>query len=310
MKLSPRHLVWVNLALLTVVAYLAAAAVSRAVAARLVPPPVVRLSPPPPPIAKPPKRPLAAYAAISTRDIFNPAKPAEEARIEAPPPPTKLNLKLWGVSIHSQGRSHCVIEDLSTRKQEVYRIGDTVPGPAVVKAIEWERVILDRGGFEEILELAQPAGTSGFATSGAARPVLTASLPPPATDAAVTGSSGGAAVSVNPRIQQVSENEYHIDRAEVEQQLDNMNQLFTQIRAVPHFDGGKSTGFRLFAIRQGSVFDQLGLRNGDIIQSINGQELTDPAKALAVFQQLRDATEIKVSGVRNKQPFETVYRIR
>jgi general secretion pathway protein C len=310
MKLTPRHLVWINLLLLTAVAYLAAAAVSKAIAARLVPPPAVRLKPPPTPIAKPPKRPLAAYAAITTRDIFNPAKPVEEVKVEAPPPPTKLNLKLWGVSIHSKGRSHCVIEDLSTRKQEVYRIGDTVPGPAVVKAIEWERVVLDRGGFEEVLELAQPSGASGVAGMGAARPVLTASLPPAATDAAVTGASGNSPAVTNPRIQQVSENEYHIDRAEVEQQLDNMNQLFTQIRAVPHFDGGKSTGFRLFAIRQGSVFDQLGLRNGDIIQSINGQELTDPAKALAVFQQLRDASEIKVAGVRNKQPFETVYRIR
>lgn len=308
MKLSPRHLVWVNVLLLTVVAYLAAAAVSKVVAARLTPPPVVRLKPPPPPIAKPPKRPLAAYAAISSRDIFNPAKPVEEVKVEAPPPPTKLNLKLWGVSIHSQGHSHCVIEDLTTRKQDVYRIGDTVPGPAVVKQIEWERVVLDRGGFEEILELAQPS-VGGPSGPGLGR-TITASLPPPVTDAATIAAVSGTSPPSNPRIQQVSENEYHIDRAEVDQQLDNMNQLFTQIRAVPHFDGGKSTGFRLFAIRQGSIFDQLGLRNGDIIQSINGQELSDPAKALTLFQELRNASEIKVSGVRNKQPFETVYRIR
>lgn len=308
MKLSSRHLVWVNLLLLTLVAYLAAASVSRVVAGYLTPAPVVRLRPPPPPIAKPPKRPLAAYAAISTRDIFNPSKPVEEVKVEAPPPPTKLNLKLWGVSIHSQGRSHCVIEDLTTRKQEVYRIGDTVPGPAVVKQIEWERVILERGGFEEILELAQPAG--GGPTGPGIGRTVTASLPRPVTDVAAATTSFGASPPSNPRIQQVSENEYHIDRAEVDQQLDNLNQLFTQVRAVPHFDGGKSTGFRLFAIRQGSIFDQLGLRNGDVIQSINGQELSDPAKALTLFQELRDASEVKVSGVRNKQPFEIVYRIR
>ena len=40
---------------------------------------------------------------------------------------------------------------------------------------------------------------------------------------------------------------------------------FSRIRAVPHFEGGQSTGFRLFAIRQGSLFDKIGLKNGDIL---------------------------------------------
>lgn len=305
MKLSPRHLVWVNFALLTVVAYLGASAVSTAIAARFAPAPEVRLKPPPPPIAKPPKRPLAAYAAISTRDIFNPPKPIEEVKVEAPPPPTKLNLKLWGVSLHTRGPSYCVIEDLASHKQEVYRVGDRVPGEAVVKQISWDHVILDRGGFDEVLEIAQPAGSlPGRVPSSGPRVIINASFPSTGVDPMAP------AVAPNPHIQQVAESEFHIDRTEVDRQLDNMNLLLTQMRAVPHFENGLSTGFRLFAIRQGSVFEQLGLRNGDIIQSINGQDLSDPAKALALFQELRNASEIKVNGIRNKQPFETVYRIR
>lgn len=298
---------WVNFALLTLAAYLAASAVGAAIAARLAVPPEVRLKPPPPPIPKPAKRPLSAYAAISARDIFNPAKPVEEAKVEPPPPPTKLNLKLWGVSLHSRGQSYCVIEDLASHKQEVYRIGDQVPGAARVKQIKWDHVVLDRGGFEEILEIAQPGGglsPGSLTTAGAQRVIVNASFPSTVPDPMAPS------VAPNPHVQQVAENEYHIDRAEVDRQLDNMNQLLTQMRAVPHFENGKSTGFRLFAIRQGSIFEQLGLRNGDIIQSINGQDLSDPAKALALFQELRNTSEIKVAGVRNKQAFETVYRIR
>ncbi len=307
MKLSPRHLVWVNFALLTLAAYLAASAVSAAIAARLAVPPEVRLKPPPPPIPKPAKRPLGAYAAINARDIFNPPKPVEEVKIEAPPPPTKLNLKLWGVSLHSRGKSYCVIEDLASRKQEVYRIGDQVPGSATVKQIKWDHVVLDRGGFEEILEIAQPSGgplPSSVPGPAGQRVIVNASFPSTAPDPLAP------TVAPNPHIQQVAENEYHIDRAEVDRQLDNMNQLLTQMRAVPHFENGKSTGFRLFAIRQGSIFEQLGLRNGDVIQTINGQDLSDPAKALALFQELRNTSEIKIAGIRNKQPFETFYRIR
>jgi general secretion pathway protein C len=311
MKFSPRYLVWVNLVLLALVAYLAASTVSTAVAARLTPPPEVNLKPPPPPISKVSKRPASYYAAIHTRDIFNPARVVEEKPVVVVPA-TKLDLKLWGVSVHSAGKSHCVIEDLKTHKQDVYRLGESVPGPATVKAIEWARVVLDRGGgVEEILEIQQPSA-GGIGGGPGRGPGALAALPPAAVPAAdpVPNINTGSPANTNPRIQQVSDNEYHIDRAEVDQQLDNMNQLFTQIRAVPHFDGGKSTGFRLFAIRQGSVFDQLGMRNGDIIQSINGQDISDPAKALALFQELRNVGQINVTGVRNKQPFSTSYIVK
>ena len=290
MKISPRHLVWVNLALLALVAYCGASTVSTAIAARLTPSPDVHLSPPPPPLAREPKRPASYYASIQGRDIFNSAKPEPEKPKE-PPKPTELKLKLWGVVVHTDGSSYCVIEDLTTRKQDLYRISDTVAGSAVVKQIEWDRVILDRDGKDEILELSPPQGG----------PVPAGNVParvPPA------GAAPGAAAgqpSQNTHIRQVNESQYQIDRSEVDSALDNMNQLFTQIRAVPHFEGGKSVGFRLFAIRQNSIFDLIGLKNGDVIQRINGADLSDPAKALALFQQLRNEQNINVDILRNKE---------
>ncbi len=313
MKFSPRHLVWVNLVLLALVAYLAASTVSTAIAAKLTPPPEVHLKPPPPPISKVPRRPATFYASITNRDVFNPARPPEPVEARAEPAPTKLDLKLWGVSIHSQGHSLCVIEDLKTRKQDVYGIGSRVVGNATVKAIEWERVVLDRGGgLEETLEIERPGGGMGGGSRAVAGlPVIPqpAAVPPMDSNAGYAA-PGVSPAATNPHIQQVGEGEYHIDRTEVDQQLDNMNQLFTQVRAVPHFESGKSIGFRLFAIRQGSIFDQIGLRNGDIIQNVNGQELSDPAQAMAVFQNLRNAGDITVNGTRNKQPFTQTYRIR
>ena len=101
-----------------------------------------------------------------------------------------------------------------------------------------------------------------------------------------------------------------IDKAEVNSALDNMNQLFTQIRAVPHFQGGESTGFRLFAIRQNSIFDRIGLRNGDIIHSVNGNDISDPAKAMAMFQQLRNQSQYTVNITRNKEQKTLSYNMR
>lgn len=313
MKFSLRHLVWVNLVLLALVAYWGASTVSTAVAARMIPPPVVRIKPPPPPLAADDRHPASHYVdKIVGRDIMNPEKPPV-AETPPPLPEKELNLKLWGVTLHSDGDSHCIIEDLASKKSDVFRVGDTVSGAAIVKAIEWEKVILDQGGREKYIELAQPGG----AAAGAGRPTsASAAVPPPPPPPAPPGATipgdqnqtaGGAAG--NPNVQQIGENQYRIERAEVDQQLDNMAQLFTQIRAVPHFDGGQSTGFRLFAIRQNSIFDQIGLRNGDIIEEINGNKISDPSKALALLQELRNVESLQVKGTRNKQPLDISYTI-
>ncbi len=286
MKIAPRHFVWINLVLLALIAYWGASTVSTAAAAKLTVPPQVHLAPPPPPIAHEPKRPASYYSSINTRDIFNSTKPEPEKPPE-PPKPTELKLKLWGVAVHADGSSYCIIEDLTTHKQDLYRINDKVAGTATVKSVEWDRVILDRDGRDEILDLVT--------AQGAPHPVPAAAPAPNP--------------SANPHIQQVADNQYNIDRSEVDAALDNMNQLFTQIRAVPHFEGGKSTGFRLFAIRQNSIFDNIGLKNGDIIQSINGSELNDPTGALALFQGLRNARQLSVQVLRNKETVTLQYNI-
>lgn len=294
MSFSPRYLVAANLVLLALAAYSASAIVGTALAAKLVPPLEVDISPPPPPIPQEPAKPEAYYEIIHKRDIFNSAKPPPPAPAAAQPPPTTpLKLKLWGVALHQHNKSYCIIEDEPKRKQDLYHVGDEVPGGAKVKAIEWHRVVLTRNGQDEVLEInsAQVPG-----------PVAAAPRPGgiPVTRPAVA----------DEHIQMTGENEFLIDRSEVDNALENMSQLFTQIRAVPHFEGGRSTGFRLFAIRTGSLFDKIGLKNGDIIQRVNGSDMNDPSKALELLQALRNEQHLTVDVIRNRQPQTLSYQFR
>jgi len=293
MSFSPRYLVVVNLLLLALAAYSASSIVGTALAARLVPPPEVELSRPPDPLVQEPAKPANHYALIHKRDIFNSAKPTAAPVAEAAPAEvTQLKLKLWGTAVFDTGGSFSIIEDLGARKQGVYGINATVPGNATVKAIEWDKVVLVHNGKDEILELEKPAATAGLGKSQTA-----AAARAPAAPGAGTGAG----------IQQTAENEYVVPRAEVDSALENMSQLFTQIRAVPHFEGGQSVGFRLFAIRRGSLFDRIGLKNGDIIRSINGNEMNDPSKAVSLLQELRDASNLDVDITRNQQPQKLTY---
>lgn len=294
MAFSPRYLVVVNLILLALAAYSASAIVGTALAARYIQPPEVDISAPPAPIPEQASKPPAYYALIDTRDIFNSAKPQAEAAPVETPAPTELRLKLWGVALQEGSDSYCVIEDEKKRTQAVYKINDEVPGGATVKAVEWNRVVLLNGGQEEVLELQDTTAPIG----GVAAMVRNIPTSQPPAAAAVTG------------VKMVSEDQFVVDRSEVDNALENMSQLFTQIRAVPHFEGGESTGFRLFAIRRGSLFDKIGLKNGDIIRNINGQPMNDPTKALALLEELRNVSDLTVQVTRNRQDKTLSYSVQ
>ncbi len=120
----------------------------------------------------------------------------------------------------------------------------------------------------------------------------------------------GAAAASGERIRKTADNKYVIDRREVERTVENMNEVFTQARAVPHFEDGKTTGFRVFAIKPGSVFEKVGLQNGDIVQRVNGVELTDPTKAMSLFTELQNEGHIALDLQRNKQSKSFSYEIR
>jgi general secretion pathway protein C len=297
MAFSPRYLVVANLILLALAAYSASAIVGTALSARLTEVPRVEISPPPPPIPEQASRPTSYYALIHERDIFNSAKPVVDAT-EAEPEPVKitdLRLKLWGVALRGGENSYCIIEEEKLRQQGVYKVGAEVPGGAIVKSVEWDQVVLTVGGNDEILRLED--GMTGGTRTAPAR----------FNPAVGIGSTASAPVQ---GVEVISDTEYIVDRKEVDNALENMSQLFTQIRAVPHFEGGEATGFRLFAIRRGSLFDKIGLKNGDIIRNVNGQVMNDPTRALALLEQMRDARDLSVAVTRNRKDQTINYTVR
>lgn len=310
MILSSRYLVVVNLLLLALAAYAAAGIAGTALAARFIPSSEVALiePPPPPPLEK--AKAATHYALIHQRDIFNSVKAPEAVATPKPAEKTQLKVKLWGVAVRG-ARSHCVIEDQSARppQQQLFKIGDIVSGTAKVKAIEWDKVILDHDGVEEILELKPDPGAHAAAavasTLGATTNNMGSAAAPGAANAGKAGLPGSdIAVTV------VGDNQYEIPKAEVDKAFENLGQLFTQMRAVPHFEGGKAVGFRLFAIRSGSLFDKIGLRNGDIVKRINEIEMNDPSKALAMLEQLRNERSLSVDVTRNRQDQTLSYNVR
>jgi general secretion pathway protein C len=279
--ISPRTLLTTGqLALLGLAAFLSASTVNAWIAGRFRSRPMLTASGPPAEAAPASKRLLAYYAPITAKDVFNPPRATEpDAQSQSAP----LNAKLLGTAPGAGIDSFAIIEDGGNKIQELYRVGDKLQSRTLI-GVEWDRVVLKSGQGEEILKIVEPTGR--------------ASAP---SVAPVAGTSS---------VQQRSDTDFVIDRAEVDRAMENMNQLFTQIRAVPHFQDGKAAGFRLFAIKQDSVFEKIGLKNGDIISRINGNDLSDPARAMALIQDLRNEGRVTVDVNRNRQSTTLNYEIR
>jgi general secretion pathway protein C len=74
--------------------------------------------------------------------------------------------------------------------------------------------------------------------------------------------------------------------------------------------GATFDGVLVFDIRPQSVLRILGIRNGDVIRSVNGLTITDPKSALTAYQQLRKADTVTVELERVGQPVKIEYRVR
>jgi general secretion pathway protein C len=73
---------------------------------------------------------------------------------------------------------------------------------------------------------------------------------------------------------------------------------------------GRPIGFRLFQINPQSVFARLGIRNGDVVQRVNGSTLADPASLLGFLQRLQNEPRVALDIVRSGQPHTLVYDLR
>jgi general secretion pathway protein C len=275
MAVARRHRLAVELALLALVASLAAHGVGTALRTALdeLPPAPAVAAPAPPPTAGP----LADYAVIAERDVFNPPGGVV-------PTATADALRLWGVG--RRGReAQAVIEDPATGRQDLYRVGDHV-GDARITAIEWDRVTIAVGGREEVLALS-----------------------PPATEPAAEAPPAALAPAGDARIRRTGENAFVVDRRALTG-ADSMSGLLTQLRAVAEVHDGRPAGFRLFHIRDDSLFARLGLRDGDVVQRVNGEPVAEPAALLAFLQRLGREPRVALDIVRADAPRTLVYDLR
>lgn len=78
-------------------------------------------------------------------------------------------------------------------------------------------------------------------------------------------------------------------------------------RAIPRFEDGEPNGFRVYAIRRTSAGSSLGLRNGDVVLTVNGEPIVAPTREWA--EALLEGERIELVGTRRGAPFTLVWTL-
>lgn len=92
-----------------------------------------------------------------------------------------------------------------------------------------------------------------------------------------------------------NENLCVVERKFVEQLMANPAMLAKQARIVPSQKDGETRGFKFYGIRRGSLPKLLGLKNGDMLTEVNGEQLDGMDKAMALYTKLRRASNLTVT---------------
>lgn len=89
-----------------------------------------------------------------------------------------------------------------------------------------------------------------------------------------------------------TESRCKIEKEWFETMLADPASMARQARLVPKMEGEKTLGIKLYGIRRGSLPKALGLKNGDMLESINGYAMGSPEKMLEAYAKLRRATKL------------------
>jgi general secretion pathway protein C len=253
--------------------------------------------------------PLTHYEIINKRNIFNATPPSdtpEPPRAAEPPPPpleipaTPLPLKLVGIMAGKQAQAprFAIIESTgSPPGQAVYQVGDSVQQVFIVDILPG-CVVLDRGGGQQKLCFEKDAGS---APAPGATPRAAAVAPPLAPP---PGDASGA------DIVRVDTGTWQIRREKLLENFANVGSLSSQATVTPYFVQGQQLGFRLSRLRAGSVLQQIGLQEGDVLQKVNGLDIHTPQEALQAYQQLQTESTVRLNILRNNSPTTLTYEIR
>jgi len=233
------------------------------------------------------------YSDLVNRNLFH------DKTASTPPPPPQTSVAdqtspLWQINLILRGTitgppqiARAILHNPSSKTTSSYKIGDVIDRSAgdnhVVRLDEIRKkaVTLACNGQKRILRQETPSETGGAETKNS---------PPNRTAKPI------AAFPVNGSARQL--------RTEL------IEDFLNTVRIEPYLVRGQPQGLKVSGLEKLREKNFLGLQNGDVIQVVNGQQLTNKQKAFQVLRKARTHPWLNIELIRADQPKTLSYPLR
>lgn len=226
---------------------------------------------------------ISDFPDILSRNIFNSEGGLGEGKNETCAlKKSDLPLRLTGLIYGGRAdASLIVLESTASKQVDTFVLGDSVLGEARITDIIRTRVIISRDNCPEFLDLVQPEPLKRR-VAGVKKKDKGPSGPDNGTNFVEDGFERKG-------------NMTQATRQWVERALtSDFTNTLQDAKADPNLVNGKVKGFVLTRIRPNSVYEKLGFQDGDVVEAINGLELTDIAGAIQTLNQMRQETNLEL----------------
>lgn len=237
----------------------------------------------------------ASTASLETEDSseLNPSQMGELG----PAVKTNLDIKLMGTLVIGSGKdrfsSAIISGGKDTKGAATYFVDDAKSFAPNVKItqVSKNRVEFINNGRLEFVEKDDSAKQSIFSTSDDVF----------GKNASVASKSAGDSSDVTGKVV--------IDQKDIDDALQNLDRLYNDVRIVPNFKDGRPAGMKVLSVKPGSLISKLGVKRGDVLEKVNGQDL-DIKKGMEMFNQMKDMKNFSVEIERGGRNQTLEYEIR
>ena len=222
------------------------------------------------------QEPISAYGAIAERNLFGTVSEAVGRTPTAQRQDAELPFDVKGTVAGTGRYGFAIIEEKGSRKQRLVKVGSTVFDAKVIR-IKRNAVDVLVAGRERTLKIVETKEA----------PIL----PPQGKPAAMEASAAPGSIV--------------IPRSEVDAALQDMGKMLSQAQVRPYFNAGVPDGFIIGSIRPGSLYQRMGIANGDIIQEVNNQRIQTADDVMGLMDTVKSGSSLSL-GIKRQGKSETL----
>jgi general secretion pathway protein C len=244
-----------------------------------------------PPAAAAVREPADAYRVIPERNLFGTTTKTVADKQTAPAQQDiALLIDLKGTVAGDGKYGFAIVEEKGTRKQRLVKAGDVIAGAKVVR-IKRNAVDILVDNQERTLKIAETKEAPILP-----QPAAVASAQPAPSGPAPSGPVPSGAVVLN--------------RSEIGAGFQDMGSMLRQAQVRPYFNSGVPEGFMVSSIQAGSLYQKMGIVDGDIIQGVNSRPIRTADDMMELYNVMKSGPGMALSIKRRGNPETLNYQFR